>query len=143
MESICDWFDFNNAKTTKWYRVDGGMSVLTDVLCDVTTKNEHPARVLTESPVTAMQDNDKTIAVTYKDQTGTVSSKDYKAVFNTTTLGCLQQMDLSGLPSLTPIMSAQYVPLAMTALPKWLSSLLSLGGESLFLTEVYQALIYV
>ena len=50
-------------------------------------------RVTYNTPVVAMTDNGDDITVTFADG----SFKQYSAVFNTTTMGCLGRMDLSGL----------------------------------------------
>lgn len=94
METICDWFDFKQAKTAPWKRIEGGMSVLTDALHDYATK--HNVTVATNTPVTAMKDNGQTISVTFVDPSQKLPT-DYSAVFNTTTFVSLQRMDLSGL----------------------------------------------
>lgn len=99
METICDWFDFDDAQNAHWYRVDGGMSVLTDALSNYATKNG--ANILKRCPVTAMSDNGQTITVKYaSENAGELQPKpptEYAAVFNTTTFGCLQHIDIQGL----------------------------------------------
>lgn len=97
METICDWYDFAEAKLkgVDWWRIDGGMSVLTDALYHHATKNG--VTVVTQCPVTAMKDNVDTITVTYTGNPQPAPGTEYAAVFNTTTLGCLQRMDILGL----------------------------------------------
>ena len=48
-------------------------------------------------PVTAMNDNGQTITVTYTGNPQSTPPTEYAAVFNTTTFGCFQRMDIRGL----------------------------------------------
>lgn len=62
-----------------------------------TPKNNYPGvKVSTNCPVTAMTDNGDSISVTVNTATGPIVTP-YAAVFNTTTMGCLERMDLTGL----------------------------------------------
>ena len=64
---------------------------------------KHKANMVRQCPVTAMKDNGVTIAVTYAGNPQPAPPTDYAAVFNITTFGCLQRMDLLGLrPGLSP-----------------------------------------
>ena len=94
METICDFFDFKAAEGRPWFRVDGGMSLLPDALHNVVTQNG--ATVTVTAPVIAMQYNDNKIDVTFAPTSG-IENKTYDYVFNTTTMGCLERMDLQGL----------------------------------------------
>ena len=97
IETICDWYDFNEAKITgaKWSRIDDGMSVLTDALYNYATKNG--VNIVKQCPVTAMKDNGGTITVTYAGSPRLAPPTEYAAVLTTTTFGCLQRMDILGL----------------------------------------------
>lgn len=137
METIADWFDFNMAKD--WFRVDGGMSVLTDALRNAVMEFPSPPKLETQSPVIVMEEStDKaTIKVTYKNAGGFKSSTDYKAVFNTTTLGCLQRMDLTGLnldaDNICAIRSLSYdraTKVAIKFSKPWWRDLIPNGGVS-------------
>lgn len=98
METICDYYDFKAAAITNadWYRVEGGMSNLTDAMYKVATNQG--AGVTLNTSVTNMSRNGGKVDVTsLNTQNGTSSTDSYDAVFNTTTFGALQRMDLSGL----------------------------------------------
>lgn len=97
METICDWFDFNEPKITgaAWYHIEGGTSKLIDALSNLVTENG--VTIINDCPVTAMKSNGKTISVTYAGNPRPVPPNDYAAVFSTTTFGCLQCMDIHGL----------------------------------------------
>lgn len=97
METICDWFDFNEPKRTKaaWYRIEGGMSKLIDALSSLVLENG--VTIINDCPVTAMKSNGKTISVTCAGNPQPAPPNDYAAVFSTTTFGCLQRIDIQGL----------------------------------------------
>lgn len=101
METICDWFDFNEAKATgaAWYRIEGGMSELIHALSNYVAQKG--VTVINDCPVMAMKSNEETITVTYAGSPQPAPPNDYAAVFSTTTFGCLQRMDIQGL-SLSP-----------------------------------------
>ncbi|KAF3105147.1 hypothetical protein TWF569_010210 [Orbilia oligospora] len=92
-ESVIDSFDFDEKPL--WFCIDGGTSVLTDAM--------------RKGLSTEVQTNTKVEAISIDrnlKQDGNMSVKcagesnwrtDYSTVFNTTTLGCLNRMDLSGL----------------------------------------------
>lgn len=131
METICDWYDFKQAKTANWWRIDGGISVLTDALYSYATSNK--VKVEMNSPVTAMASNGKAITVT----SGQNTLSDFAAVFNTTTFVSLQRMDLSGL-NLSPenhcgIRALSYdraTKVAIKFTDAWWRSLIPAGGVS-------------
>lgn len=93
-ESVLDWYDFATAKS--WMRIENGTSVLADAMLEQ----------LASQPVL----NTKVIAITMADAGGSVkvtsanvisenqAQEKYAAVFSTTSLGCLQRIDLGGLP---------------------------------------------
>jgi monoamine oxidase len=95
-ETIIDYSDFDASKNLNWLRVEGGISVLTDAMHTYVTDNTG-VEVQLNTPVVAMKDNGETITVTVGKTSETQTSKDYSFVFNTTALGCLQQMDIQGL----------------------------------------------
>lgn len=133
METICDWYDFNVASDQKkpWYRVEGGMSKLTDALYDYAVQNK--VKIITKRAVTTMKDNTTTISVACK---GT-EPKEFAAVFNTTTFGALQRMDLSGLnlsaDNICAIRSLSYdraTKVAIKFTQPWWQGLVKAGGVS-------------
>lgn len=97
METICDWFDFNEPKFTGalWYRIEGGMSKLIDALSQFVTKNG--VTIINDCPVTAMRREGKTVRIICAGTPQSVPPKDYAAVFSTTTFGSLQRIDVQGL----------------------------------------------
>lgn len=102
IESIIDYFDFNYNPIAHWRCVQGGTSVFTDKMC--TTLQTQPTLNTRITSVTI----DSTIS---GDANVTVSGialpespisqpavlGSYNAVFNTTTLSCLQRVDLTGV----------------------------------------------
>ena len=84
-----DYFDFNVA--TDWFRVEDGTEQLTDAML----KKLHNAPSLRKRVNKIWYDKPKeTVHVQVDDE---LSPRSYYAVFNTTTMGCLGQMDTSGL----------------------------------------------
>ncbi|KAH7145710.1 L-amino acid oxidase [Dactylonectria estremocensis] len=121
IETICDYSDFQAAKNAQWYRLDGGMEVVTKAMEERLSSTEwpkagHPSvKVTRKTPVVAMALNgDKSsITVTSTDaKTGKDVAQDYDMVFNTTAMAPLQRMDLQGLdlphPVLTGIRALSY-----------------------------------
>ncbi|KAF4551415.1 Flavin containing amine oxidoreductase-like protein 5 [Elsinoe fawcettii] len=97
METICDYYDFQVAKSSRWFRVEGGMSKLTDSMFS-TASGQASAQFSFDRPVTSMHDNNNKIDITTTDlKTWQSTTTQYDAVFSTTTFGALQRMDLSGL----------------------------------------------
>ena len=92
METICDWYDFYNSKSKGWQRVDGGMSQVSYALYNYATANG--VKVATNLPVTSLVDGGDKINVSFVKAGPPVQ---FDAVFNTTTFGCLQRMDINGL----------------------------------------------
>ncbi|CAL1716006.1 unnamed protein product [Somion occarium] len=89
-ETVLDSFDFNEAK--EWSRVEGGTSNLTAAMeRSLKTRVQLKKRVI----AIAVAKNRLTVEVTVSDE---ALPRQYDAVFNTTTMGCLGQMDLSRLP---------------------------------------------
>lgn len=104
VETLCDYYDFDAAGNAPWYRLDGGMSILTDTMKETVASVNYPepgskaVKVSTGQKVIAMRDEDVlgNIGVT-SDSGSAQRTAQYKAVFNTTAMGCLQQMNLSKL----------------------------------------------
>ncbi|QPC80210.1 hypothetical protein HYE68_010962 [Fusarium pseudograminearum] len=102
IESLCDYSDFQAANGKPWWRLEGGMSIVTDKMnkC-IEDKNWAPhnpisLKVKTSTPVVAMSESEsgKKIEVTLA---GAKKPESYDMVFNTTAMGPLQRMDISGL----------------------------------------------
>jgi protoporphyrinogen oxidase len=104
---MIDYSDFQAAKDSTWYRVEGttndpdnpltGMSAVTDAL-QAYILAQKGLKVQTKSPVVGMAQNaDNSITVTYGETVSSQQAKTYDLVISTTSLGCLQRMDLSGL----------------------------------------------
>lgn len=136
-ETICDYYDFEASKEGRWYRLEDGMSLLTDTMRE--RLQEAGLKVTLNKPVVAMRDEGKTIAVTTTGPQGAGSSQcHYHMVFNTTPMACLQRMDLEGLklpsPILTGIRSLSYDRATKVAIkfktPWWRRLGLPAGGVS-------------
>jgi monoamine oxidase len=108
METLCDYFDFWEAKDQKknWYRLDNldpntktatkGMQTLTDIM--QTYLASKGVKVTFNSPVLKLVDNKGSIEVTYANAAGGSDIvKTYESVYNTTTFGCMERMDIQGL----------------------------------------------
>ena len=102
IESLCDYSDFQAANGKPWWRLEGGMSIVTDKMnnCieDPNWVSDNPIslKVKTKTPVVAMSESksgDK-IEVTVA---GADKPESYDMVFNTTAMGPLQRMDIAGL----------------------------------------------
>jgi monoamine oxidase len=104
METICDYYDFDEAK--EWYRLENtdsmsgqptkGMQALTDAM--VVYLASKGVNVTLKSPVLKMVDKKGSIEVTYANANGGPDiTKTYESVYNTTTMGCLERMDIQGL----------------------------------------------
>ncbi|KAG8670556.1 hypothetical protein FPOAC2_09919 [Fusarium poae] len=102
IESLCDYSDFQAAKGKDWWRLEGGMSVVTDKMnkCiedeDWLPHNRVSFKVKTNTPVVAMSESEagEKIEVTIA---GAKETQSYDMVFNTTAMGPLQRMEISGL----------------------------------------------
>ncbi|KXJ95000.1 hypothetical protein Micbo1qcDRAFT_200454 [Microdochium bolleyi] len=112
LETVCDYLDFQEAKAGKWYRVDGGMKNLVKAMVDKVIDPDIPdTNILYNKSVIALKNDvgKEKIIITVE---GEDKPRVYDAVFNTTTLPCLQRMDISelGLPDkvLTGIRSLHY-----------------------------------
>jgi hypothetical protein len=105
-ETVIDYADFQAAKGKEWYRVDGGMQLVTDTMQNHLLSTSWPAesatpvKVTLNTPVVGMSDSGDGIIVTTND-----GSQKYDMVFNTTAMGPLQQMDLEGLQLPHPILT--------------------------------------
>ena len=97
-ELVLDWYDFATAKD--WVRIENGTGVLMDAmleqLASLPTLN-------TKVDAIKVATEERSVEVS---STNTVSKgqarEKYAAVFSTTSLGCLQRIDLGGLPHETP-----------------------------------------
>ncbi|KAF4457096.1 hypothetical protein F53441_884 [Fusarium austroafricanum] len=104
VESLCDYSDFQATEGKPWYRLEGGMSVVTEKMNECiedpkwVSHNPTKLKVKTKCPVTAMRDNiqDQKIEVTFSGAGGS-KTESYDMVFNTTAMGPLQRMDIKGL----------------------------------------------
>lgn len=97
-ESVIDSFDFEfpvpPGGHVNWFCIDGGTSLLTDAMKSrIKGKISQPKRVTSISMDRSMK-VDANILVRCSDQK---PLDPYVAVFNTTSLGCLQRIDLSDL----------------------------------------------
>ncbi|KAK3368356.1 L-amino acid oxidase [Podospora didyma] len=104
---LADSYNFNDfiaASKKNWFRVEGGMSVVTDTMAACVKSTEWPPKtggpsidVTLSTPVLAMSltPDGESIQVTTGGKA--LSTNSYDMVFNTTALGPLQHMDLSGL----------------------------------------------
>jgi monoamine oxidase len=103
METICDYYDFNEAKQEgkSWYRLENtdstkGMQTLTDAMQAYLASKGVTVKI--NSPVLKMIDNKGSIEVTYANAAGGPDIvKTYESVFNSTTMGCLERMDIQDL----------------------------------------------
>lgn len=82
--------DFEMA--TAWHRLDGGMSIVPETMREKLL--ERGKSISMGRKVTKLVDNGPTMSVTVNNDDATTT--EYAAVFNTTTMGCLYQMDISG-----------------------------------------------
>ncbi|KAF5227689.1 hypothetical protein FOXYS1_16052, partial [Fusarium oxysporum] len=104
VESLCDFSDFQATAGKPWWRLEGGMSVVTEKMnqCIEDPKwaphNPVSLKVKKNTPVVAMTENhqENKIEVTITGVEGT-KTEAYDMVFNTTAMGPLQRMDISGL----------------------------------------------
>ncbi|KAL7758551.1 hypothetical protein ACKLNR_010978 [Fusarium oxysporum f. sp. zingiberi] len=104
VESLCDFSDFQATAGKPWWRLEGGMSVVTEKMnqCIKDPKwaphNPVSLKVKKNTPVVAMTENhqENKIEVTITGAEGT-KTEAYDMVFNTTAMGPLQRMDISGL----------------------------------------------
>ncbi|KAK3942457.1 hypothetical protein QBC46DRAFT_283661 [Diplogelasinospora grovesii] len=103
-ETICDYCDFAAATGVAWYRMDGGMSKVTDNMRGKLASTSWPnpgspaINVTLNRPVAAMTDQGTTIGITSTDSQGkNPTTEKYTMVFNTTAMAPLQRMDIEGL----------------------------------------------
>ncbi|KAL6914810.1 hypothetical protein FSST1_012570 [Fusarium sambucinum] len=102
IESLCDYSDFQAATGKPWWRLEGGMSIVTDKMTECledkkwAPHNPVSFKVKTSTPVVAMSESESSdkIEVTLA---GAKKPENYDMVFNTTAMGPLQRMDISGL----------------------------------------------
>lgn len=96
-ESVIDSLDFDYADGVEWNCIDGGTSKVTDAmlpkLTTPPTRNSPVTRIaLVRDPTNESQTH---MEVSFTTPTGKKETRKYDTVFNTTTLGCAQRMDLS------------------------------------------------
>jgi monoamine oxidase len=96
-ESVVDWYDFPS--DANWYRVENGMTAVIEALC---AHIETQPTLNTEVKSIAMDPNNK-VDVKFRDASGRIQTRKYKAVFSSTSLGALQRIQLQGLGSRTQI----------------------------------------
>lgn len=102
IESLCDYSDFQAANGKPWWRLEGGMSIVTDKMNECiedpnwVSHNSISLKVTKNTPVVAMSENESRdkIEVTLA---GKKEPESYDMVFNTTAMGPLQRMDIQGL----------------------------------------------
>ena len=136
-ESVMDSLDFAGPmeETIKWYCIDGGSSVMIQAMeKSINQRVQHGKRVrkYAQNP----KSNEITVSVAGEPEG---SRSDYTTVFNTTSLPCLQRMDLTGLPlhpsQKTAIRSLKYDDSAKIAMkfsyPWWRTKCgITTGGEA-------------
>jgi monoamine oxidase len=96
LETLCDNNDFQEASGNPWWRLEGGMQQLTDAMKNYVTSKG--VTINTNSPVSVLKYNGDSISVTWTDSSGqNPNTQSYESVFTTTTLGCLERIDIQGL----------------------------------------------
>ncbi|KAK1756623.1 hypothetical protein QBC47DRAFT_401525 [Echria macrotheca] len=106
-ETVIDYADFKNesVKDQKWLRVEGGMQLVPETIANLLASSSWPPppngpeppaswNVQLKTPVTGYSFDPTSGVVSVTSSAGT---KAYDMVFNTTAMGPLQRMDLSGL----------------------------------------------
>ncbi|KAB8253768.1 hypothetical protein BDV32DRAFT_143456 [Aspergillus pseudonomiae] len=98
-ESVMDSFDFDYGPDVQWYCIEGGTEVLTKAMqAEIEKKHELPIKQNTRVTGVGIDRNregtENNILVHCA---GSDEPEPYATVFNTTTLGCLQRMDLTEL----------------------------------------------
>ena len=139
-ETILDYADFVVAEKNQWYRMEGGMQIIPNAMQTAieTPSGDYPGvPVQLGKRVTALAYQNGQMQVTIDDGSGNPSQTPYDTVFNTTTMGCLYQMDLSGLglseDMYTAIRSLSYdrsCKVAIVFTKPWWTSLITDGGTS-------------
>jgi monoamine oxidase len=100
-ETLIDYADFQAAKDSKWWRVDGGMQRVAEAMQSHLLSTDWPEpgsraiKVTTGSPVTALSHDKQAKKMSVTVAGG--QAVEYDMVFNTTAMGPLQRMDLHGL----------------------------------------------
>ncbi|KAK4640491.1 LOW QUALITY PROTEIN: hypothetical protein QC761_0092530 [Podospora bellae-mahoneyi] len=133
-ETLSDYADFVQADQKGWFHVEGGMSVVTNTMAARLKSTIWPQAgaisidVSLSTPAVAMSliSDGRTIQVTTGGEKSSTNS--YDMVFNTTALGPLQQVDLSGLNLDRDILDGIHASIT-TGLPKWPSTSTSAGGR--------------
>ncbi|KAK3321712.1 L-amino acid oxidase [Apodospora peruviana] len=105
-ETVIDYADFHYKKSGKqnlpWFRIEGGMQLVPETMANMLASTTWPKpdvpswKVTLNTPVTklAYDAPSKTVSV---ETAGGGTTTSYDMVFNTTAMGPLQRMDLSGL----------------------------------------------
>ena len=105
-ETLCDYCDFKEAENADWFRLEGGMSQITDRMKEYIEKPDWPVKgapgikIITSRPVTAMSEtaDQSAISVTTTGPKGeSPSTTDYSVVFSTTAMAPLRRIDIEGL----------------------------------------------
>jgi monoamine oxidase len=104
-ETVIDYVDFDYAKkqNVPWRRIEGGMQMVPNAMAEKLASKDWPPlrpynpswQVALNTPVTKLAYDASAKQVSVETFTGSKTS--YDMVFNTTAMGPLQRMDLSGL----------------------------------------------
>lgn len=113
-ETVIDYVDFAYAKqqNVPWHRVEGGMQMVPNAMADKLASTDWPPlrpsnpswKVALNTPVTKLAYDASAKQVSVETSTGSKTS--YDMVFNTTAMGPLQRMDLSGLSLPSTVLDA-------------------------------------
>ncbi|KAH7024386.1 uncharacterized protein B0I36DRAFT_366334 [Microdochium trichocladiopsis] len=132
LETVCDYLDFQQAENADWYRVEGGMEVLVKAMVDEVAKRPE-TKLKTNTAVVALKNDEDRKKIIVTTESGDVT--EYDAVFNTTSMPCLERMDISELglskKILTGIRSLHYDNSAKVAIKfkkAWWMPLLKVPG---------------
>lgn len=100
IESIIDYFDFSY-NDCHWYRVEGGTSKFADAMNNSLRTPPQRNSCITSVSIDLANPSDANMTVSGNQSVGgskpTPFTGSYNGVFNTTTLACLQRVDLTGL----------------------------------------------
>jgi len=134
-------FDYGEKTQEEWKSVKGGTTILTEALVDqIKTKplyNKRVTRMALDS--SAQKSNEKMVVVANYDE----APKRYNAIINTTTLGCLQRVDMTGLSLSSTVKNAihniRYDSATKVAIkfdnPWWISNL-GISGAGVAYTDL-------
>ncbi|OTA99141.1 hypothetical protein M426DRAFT_68361 [Hypoxylon sp. CI-4A] len=100
-ESVLDSFDFDYDAEVSWYCIDGGTSLLTNAMADKINRSGRGTIKLGKRveavSIKGNNKDDRNMSVTYVEGEKRQETSDFSTVFSTTSLGCLQRMDLRGI----------------------------------------------